>query len=126
MPSVSRNEEHESLISDLDEILIALVVGNLDMQGRKTGSNNEPSSARYSPLNGDWEGLCPILFDASATEALLDDTIYAAKKAFESGVEVKLHIEQFMCHVYPVFVNTFPEAQYSVVRASQFILEHLK
>ena len=60
-----------------------------------------------------------------ATEMLIDDTLRAANKAYQCGTKVKVDIEPFMHHTWPLFLRTLPEAQYAVVRAADFIMEHL-
>lgn len=56
-----------------------------------------------SPLNGDWAGLPPLLFQASSTELLLCDSVRAAERARMAGVAVRERIWPAMPHVFQLF-----------------------
>ena len=126
-----RNKMRDTMLTGLySDITVNLAVGNMDMESgemkeEKDEEYDDPKDKKYSPVNGDFKGLCPLYFSVGASEILLDDTLVAAEKAYKEGVDVEVEIEPFMCHVYPVFVNIFPEALYCLVRASEFINKHL-
>ena len=56
-----------------------------------------------SPLNGDWTGLPPLLFQASGAELLLCDSIRAAERARMAGVRVTEQIWPGLPHVFQLF-----------------------
>eukprot|EP00487_Bulimina_marginata_P007436 TRINITY_DN28665_c0_g1_i1.p1 TRINITY_DN28665_c0_g1~~TRINITY_DN28665_c0_g1_i1.p1 ORF type:complete len:113 (-),score=14.27 TRINITY_DN28665_c0_g1_i1:50-388(-) len=86
---------------------------------------NDLKDALYSPFYAEWKGLCPLYFMVGGTEMLLQDTINAATKAYQAGVEVKVDIEPNMVHTWCLFQRAYVEAHYCVVRAADFILLHL-
>merc|ERR1712212_730353 len=127
--SVSRNEDADGiLVNDPNRYFQRIAVGEIDIDLKKRYESDEgkPSlkSKMFSPLFGDWTGLCPIYFMVGATEMLLDDTLRAAKRAFECGTEIAVDIAPFMTHTWPLFLRTVPEARYAAFRASDFILRH--
>merc|ERR1712154_469958 len=101
-----------------------LNVGNMDIDGNLTGNNNDLKDKIYSPLYGNWKGLCPLYFMVGATEMLLEDTITASIEAYKNGVDVKVDIEPNMMHTWCLFQRGYVEAHYCVVRAADFILKH--
>jgi monoterpene epsilon-lactone hydrolase len=56
-----------------------------------------------SPLYGDWAGLPPLLFHASASELLLCDTVRAAERARAAGVSVRERVWPGLPHVFQLF-----------------------
>ena len=56
-----------------------------------------------SPLYGDWAGLPPLLFQASAAEMLLCDSVRAAERARAAGVAVTEQIWPGLPHVFQLF-----------------------
>eukprot|EP01084_Bolivina_argentea_P032898 60892_1 len=114
------------IVRDTKNIQIPLVIGNMDMKNGDIINDNDAQNAIYSPLNGEFKGMCPLYFSVGFTEILLDDTLFCAEKAYENGVEVQVEIAPFMCHVYPIMVNTFPEAKEAISRVSQFMNNNLK
>lgn len=56
-----------------------------------------------SPLYGDWRGLPPLLFHASAAEMLLCDSVRAAERARMAGVTVRERIWPGLPHVFQLF-----------------------
>mmetsp|Transcript_44247 Transcript_44247/g.39488 ORF Transcript_44247/g.39488 Transcript_44247/m.39488 type:complete len:454 (-) Transcript_44247:772-2133(-) len=128
------------LVNDPNKYFQRMAVGEIDINAKKRrsiksmiqkGNYSQKSTDEmlkdpsHSPLYGEWNDLCPIYFMVGATEMLVDDTLKAAKKAYDCGVKIKVDIEPFMHHTWPLFLRTLPEAQYAVVRASDFIMEHL-
>ncbi|MGH6623160.1 MAG: alpha/beta hydrolase fold domain-containing protein, partial [Burkholderiaceae bacterium] len=53
-----------------------------------------------SPLFGDFAGLPPLLFQASGSEMLLDDSTRAAARAHAAGVKVRFEIWDGLPHVF--------------------------
>jgi len=129
--SVSRNKDTDGiLVNDPKRYFQRIAVGEIDINLKKRyeSAEGKPSlkDKRFSPLFGDWSGLCPIYFMVGATEMLLDDTLRAAKKAHESGTDVAVDIAPFMTHTWPIFLRTIPEARYAAVRAADFIMKQFK
>merc|ERR1712142_1298803 len=69
--SVSRNEDADGiLVNDPKRYFQRIAVGEIDINLEKRYGRDEdkPSltDARFSPLFGDWAGLCPIYFMVGA------------------------------------------------------------
>ncbi len=62
-----------------------------------------PTDPGVSPLYGDWAGLPPLLFHASASELLLCDTVRAAERARAAGVSVRERVWPGLPHVFQLF-----------------------
>ena len=87
-------------------------------------NNNDLKNKYISCCFGEWNNLCPIYISVGATEMLLGDSLYISNKINQSNGKVLLNIEPFLPHIFPVCVNVFPEAKYSVVRATDWILNN--
>ena len=125
--SVTKNEHIDAMLAnDENKYFQRMAIGEIDINLNKVNVSVSLKDKEFSPLFGEWNGLCPIYFMCGATEMLLDDTLVAAKKAVEEGVDVRVDIEPFMHHTFPLFLRTLPEAKYAVVRAADFIIKHLK
>mmetsp|Transcript_33404 Transcript_33404/g.29250 ORF Transcript_33404/g.29250 Transcript_33404/m.29250 type:complete len:85 (+) Transcript_33404:1-255(+) len=59
-----------------------------------------------------------------ATEAILDDTLDCAKKAYDDGCNVRVDIEPYMFHSWPVFCGHFPEGDTTIAKMADFILKY--
>ncbi|SPQ97928.1 unnamed protein product (mitochondrion) [Plasmodiophora brassicae] len=59
------------------------------------------SDPRVSPIFADLRGLAPLLIFAGGREIFVDDIVAFANKAKQSGVDVELHMDNLMVHVYP-------------------------
>lgn len=72
---------------------------------------HDPKDPLASPLWADFSGAPPIWLTVGDTEILLDDTrrIYSAMK--KQGVDVQMHIERDLPHVWPLFHSILPEAR---------------
>lgn len=81
-----------------------------------------------SPINGDLQGLPPLLIYTGDYELMRDDSIRFAVKAKKAGVNVTLRIGAGMFHCYPVCAPLFPEAVAAHKEICDFITEklHLK
>eukprot|EP01083_Nonionella_stella_P139467 425446_1 len=122
-----RNEMIDAMVdTSSSDIVPHLIIGNIEIGTGERKNNLEPSDARYSPLNGEVKGLCPMYLSVGASEMLLDDTLEFAQKLSDEGIEVEVEIEPYLCHIYPTCVSIFPEAKQAVFRASQFIKRHLE
>ena len=125
LPSITRNAEFDCMLTfDKKRIANNWAAGNVDYFGNSTGKNYDLKSEVFSPLFGNWNGLCPIYFLVGATEVLLDDTIYAAKRAYDAKVSVKVHIDPYMMHAGCIFAQCL-ETQAIIGRGAEWILQHL-
>ncbi|WP_186843714.1 alpha/beta hydrolase [Acetobacterium tundrae] len=88
--------------------------------------NGDPRHPYTSPLFGDLTGLPPIIIQVGNNETLRDDSTRFAKKAKESGVEVRLKVWKGMFHCFPLLAPMFPEASEALAEVCQFIWNHLK
>ena len=71
----------------------------------------DASDPELSPLYMDCHGLPPMLFMASDTEILLDDTILLAGRAQQAGVPTICEIWPHFPHAFPLFERVFPEVR---------------
>eukprot|EP01084_Bolivina_argentea_P163380 284235_1 len=126
LPSVKRNWEMDPVINlEMMYLTPQFACGNWDKDMNVINDNNAKNEI-YSPLFGTFKNLCPLYFMVGATEVLLDDTLEAAKKAYESGVNVKVDIHPFMIHVWPSKVRIHTEAREAVVRGCDWIMKQFK
>ena len=74
-----------------------------------------------SPFVADFTGAPPVWLTVGDTEILLDDTrrLYANMK--KQGVDVQMHIERDLPHVWPIFHHILPEARATLDRLSGWI-----
>jgi epsilon-lactone hydrolase len=75
-----------------------------------------------SPLYGGFAGLPPLLFQAGGVEMLLDESVRAAARAHEAGVEVELEIWEHMAHVFQAL--PLPQAAAAIDRLGAFAARH--
>lgn len=79
-----------------------------------------PEDRFISPIFADFDGLPPILGLVGSTEILLDDTVRAAARAKQAGVDFYLEIWEEMPHVFPIF-GVLPESKLAIERMAEFI-----
>ena len=99
-----------------------MAVGNMNMD-RERINNLDVKDPKFSPLYGDFKGLCPMYFTVCATEILLDDTLFAAEKAYKNGIDVRVDIAPFMSHCFAYKTNILPEAYMQTVIASEWLMD---
>lgn len=73
-----------------------------------------------SPLFADFQGLPPLLFQASESEMLRDDSMRAAAKAHACGVAVELELWEGLPHVFQA-LPTLPQAHAALDSIVRFI-----
>ncbi|MCC5950776.1 MAG: alpha/beta hydrolase fold domain-containing protein [Acidimicrobiia bacterium] len=78
----------------------------------------EPTDPLVSPLYADLRGLAPMLIQIGGREMLHDGQAAFARKAADAGVEVWLHDEPEMFHVWPMLV---PQLSISVAALSRIV-----
>ncbi|MCU0311084.1 MAG: alpha/beta hydrolase [Acidimicrobiales bacterium] len=74
-----------------------------------------------SPVFGDWTGAPPMLVQVGDVEVLLDDALRLAARASAVGVDVDLHVEPEMPHIWPMSYPAFPEAVAAVEEIAEFV-----
>ncbi|MCD7824484.1 MAG: alpha/beta hydrolase [Clostridiaceae bacterium] len=84
---------------------------------------HDPSEPYISPLFGSFEGLPPMLFQVGSEEMLLSDSVDAAKKARESGCQVRLSVYEGMFHVFQTALERLPESEKAWEEALEFTEE---
>jgi monoterpene epsilon-lactone hydrolase len=84
----------------------------------------EPTDPQASPYHADPTGLPPLLLLAGGREMLLDDSVRFAAKAEEAGVDVTLHVEEHMYHVWPAVIPNDPASHRAVLLAADWIDRH--
>jgi monoterpene epsilon-lactone hydrolase len=84
----------------------------------------DPRDPLASPLHGDLHGLPPVLFQASSTELLLDDSRRASHYITEAGGKSTLQIYDGVMHCWQMLDQLIPEAGKALDEASRFILFH--
>ncbi|MGM5068766.1 alpha/beta hydrolase [Rhodococcus qingshengii] len=75
-----------------------------------------------SPINGDYQGLCPLFIQVGGHETLLDDSTRVRDRARAAGVTVSYELFPEMQHVFQMGAGTFPEADDAIAK----IGEHLR
>lgn len=83
----------------------------------------DPTHPHVSPLFGTFKGLSPLLFQVGSTEMLLDDSVCAAEKALEAGVQVTCEIWESMPHVFQC-LEFLPESHRAIHHIVQFVRSH--
>ena len=74
----------------------------------------DPRSRYVSPVFADLTGLPPMLVLAGGVEMLLADSTRFAARAVEAGVDVTLHIEADMYHVWPAVLPRHPTTRRTI------------
>ncbi len=81
----------------------------------------DPKNPLASPINGDLEGLPPLLLQSGSKELLLCDVNRFRDKAVEKEVKVNLEVWQGMFHTWQMFYSHLPEADASLRSIGVFI-----
>ncbi|OQY01832.1 MAG: hypothetical protein B6I26_02390 [Desulfobacteraceae bacterium 4572_130] len=79
------------------------------------------SNVLVSPINGNLQGLCPMLIQAGDCEILQDDAVRLANIAEKAGVKVELEIWENMFHVWHYFSRYLPQGRKAIKKIGQFI-----
>jgi epsilon-lactone hydrolase len=85
----------------------------------------DPLNPLASPLYADLTGLPPLQIFVSSSETLLDDSLRLAEKAKSDGVPVDLQVRRNLPHVWPIFVESLPEAREALQLTARFIEDAL-
>lgn len=114
-PSISQNALSDVLVptSRLPETIAGYLCG---------APANDP---RASPLFGDFSGSGPILFHASRSEALFDDSSRLVQRIQATGCDVRLVSWSGTPHAWHLFFDFLPEAKTALECAAKFFRIHL-
>ena len=123
----SKYNEYDSVINmNVGKKMVNMSIGNIDINGNDTGNKYTGKESFISPLFGEFKGLCLLYYTVGGTEIVLNETIQAAKLGYDNGVETRVDIEPYLFHGWPLFVNTVPEAKYSICKAANYFIEKSK
>jgi epsilon-lactone hydrolase len=82
---------------------------------------HDASHPEISPLYADYAGFPPLHFVAGDSESLRDDSVFAAQRAREAGVETELSVWPVLPHAFPIFEDLFVEARQARREMVEFI-----
>ncbi|GFE90670.1 alpha/beta hydrolase [Steroidobacter agaridevorans] len=88
-------------------------------------NGQDASNPEISPLYADYSGFPPLYFLVGEEEFLLDDTLLAAARAREAGVETQLDVWPVLPHAFPLFEAMFREAPLARKDMVAFIQRHV-
>jgi acetyl esterase/lipase len=72
--------------------------------------DNDASDPEISPLYADYAGFPPLHFLAGEREILLDDSVLAAERARDAGVDTQLDVWPVLPHAFLLWESSFAEA----------------
>jgi monoterpene epsilon-lactone hydrolase len=81
----------------------------------------DPRHRYASPLFADLSGLPPMLVMAGGVEMLLSDSTRFAERAVAAGVDITLHVEPDMYHVWPAILPRHPASVRAIDLAAGWI-----
>lgn len=84
----------------------------------------DASHPEISPLYADYAGFPPLYFLVGEDEILLDDSVLAAGRAREAGVEIQLDVWPVLPHAFLLFESMFVEAQQARHDIVAFVRRH--
>lgn len=114
-PSRISNRKSEALVpSSFGYRMSKWYVGDMDA-----------TDPEISPLYADYSGFPPLFFLAGDKEILRDDSVLAAARAREAGVETRLDIWPVLPHAFPIFESMFSEACQARSDIVAFIRDHI-
>lgn len=87
--------------------------------------SHDPADPLVSPLFGDLEGLPPMMVQVGGREMLRDSQLAFAQRAAAAGVDVWLHVEPDMFHVWPMLVPQLPVSAAALSRIVAFVEQRL-
>ncbi|WP_457647007.1 alpha/beta hydrolase [Profundibacter sp.] len=81
----------------------------------------DPADPRASPLFAEFPDCPPVLFQASDSEILLDDTRRMVAALEAQGTDVECYIWSDLPHVWQIFHGWLPDADLALLQVAQFI-----
>jgi len=104
---------------------VMLDPGSIDSTAALYASSDELTNPYVSPLFGDPTGLPALLVHVSGAEILLDDSLRFVQRCKAADVDVTLHVEPHMPHVWHLFAGLLPEADDAMTRLGLWLLDRL-
>jgi monoterpene epsilon-lactone hydrolase len=87
---------------------------------------HDTTDPEISPLHADYTGFPPLYFIVGEREVLLDDSVFAARRAREAGVETQLDVWPVLPHAFLLFEAKFSEAPQARRDIVTFVRRHVK
>eukprot|EP01084_Bolivina_argentea_P119065 211165_1 len=117
---------NDALFKVCPAMCAAFLVDNNDRKSDQNMDNIENDmkilkTAKYSPLNGDWKGLCPLYLSASLNEVLINDAKAVIEKCKQFGVEIEYKFDEYLCHCPPATPHLYPESRDSLIVMIQWM-----
>ncbi len=81
----------------------------------------DPRDPRLSPIHAEYRGAPPVLVQAATGEILEGDAHAIAARLRAAGVDVRLHLEPGMPHVWQLFAGRLPAADRAVAEIAAFL-----
>jgi acetyl esterase/lipase len=81
----------------------------------------DPRDPFASPLHADLAGLPSLLVFAGGREMVLDDSVRLVDKARAAGVDVELHVEPDMFHVWPAVIPNAPASLRALAHVAEWV-----
>lgn len=122
-PSIKKNLDSDIMLRPLIAPLVKIPNGVYLLACRKM-LGAAPSHPELSPIFDDLSGLPPTLLQASASEAIFDDSLRFAEKMRRAGGDVMVQSWRDMCHVWQIFDTMIPEAQHAFDEMAAFLKKH--
>jgi acetyl esterase/lipase len=115
--------ESAHIQADMDPIVRPQEVGPW---GEAYAGTHDITHPMISPLfTTNFQGLAPLLIQASTTEVLTDDARRLAANIEQQGGKVQLELYPELLHVWQLFWRFIPEANEAIQAASHFIQDEL-
>lgn len=102
-----------------------LPVSKLGLVDDLYAQNWDASDPELSPIVADYRELPPMHFIVGEKEVLRDDTLIAAQRAKDAGVEVTLDVWPVLPHAFPLFEPLYPETAVARKDMLDFAARHL-
>ena len=84
------------------------------------------SDGKYSCLNGDWKGLCPLYISASENEVLINDSKLILDKCKEFNVDYEYDFDPYLLHCPVSFASVIPESRDKLIIVIEWMKKQLK
>lgn len=84
-------------------------------------ADHDPSQVDFTPLNGDFSGLPPVLVHGADYDIFLDDATRFHEKAEASGVQSQLKIWDGMWHMFHMHHELVPEGAEALSEIVDFL-----
>jgi len=83
---------------------------------------------KYSPLYGDWKGVCPLYIAASENEVLINDSKAIIQKCKQFNIDYQCDFDPYLLHAPLVWCweTGIPEARDKVIMAIEWMKTQLK